>query len=33
VDAFFAAQLAAGAEPEAEESGFAEFPEEMQRCD
>jgi nifR3 family TIM-barrel protein len=34
VDAFFAAQLAAGAETDAaEEAGLAEFPEEMQVCD
>jgi nifR3 family TIM-barrel protein len=33
VDAFFAAQLADGAEPEAEEPGMAQFPEEMQVCD
>jgi nifR3 family TIM-barrel protein len=34
VDAFFAAQLAAGAEPDAaEEDELAEFPEEMQVCD
>ena len=35
VDAFFTAQLAAGAELDAaaEESGLAEFPEEMQICD
>jgi tRNA-dihydrouridine synthase B len=35
VDAFFSAQLAAGAQPGevAEEDGLAEFPEEMQVCD
>ncbi|MFZ1086851.1 MAG: tRNA dihydrouridine synthase DusB [Terracidiphilus sp.] len=35
VDAFFAAQLAAGAEPveAAEDDGLAQFPEEMQVCD
>jgi tRNA-dihydrouridine synthase len=33
VDRFFAAQLAAGVELEAEEPGLAEFPEELQRCD
>jgi hypothetical protein len=34
VDAFFATQLAAGAEAEAaEDPGLAEFPQEMQVCD
>ena len=33
VDAFFAAQLAAGADMEAEELALAEFPPEMQVCD